>query len=327
MMKAILAVSWFVTLSAILSAGGAAQKQDALPGAGSPYLGQRPPGVKGELFAPGIVSTPNLEHSRVSFSPDAMELFWAVVPITAGRHDSDDQNIWHVRLTDGRWPAPAKLSLPQPVTRAPALSADGTILYYLSPSSTGDREGGVPEEQVWEMRREGSGWGAPKPSALPLRCPPGSMVMSFCLAGDGDLYFDVGGPGPDGRWSWRIYLSAFKDGRYLAPVPLGDGVNEGTINQCPFVAPDESYLIFSSNREGGLGAWDLYICFRGEDGRWRRPMNLGASVNSESQERFPSVSPDGKYLFFLRPNGETRDDVFWADAALIDSLRDECTKK
>ena len=37
--------------------------------------------------------------------------------------------------------------------------------------------------------------------------------------------------------------------------------------------------------------------------------------------RFPNVSPDGKYLFFTRDNGDRRDDVYWMDAGIIDELR------
>jgi len=286
------------------------------------FFGQKPPGIKSELFAPGLVSTANMEHGRVVFSPDATELFWTVVPVAAGRHDTEEQNIWSVRMTGERLSAPAKLLLPQPVNRAPALSPDGTVLYYLSPDPRAEMKGGVPVEQLWEAKREADGWATPKLSELPLPTEPGKMVMSFCLAGDGDLYFDLGGPGASGKWEWRIYVSSFENGRYLKPALLGDGINEGTINQGPFVPPDESYLVFSSNREGGSGAWDLYISFRSEDGRWSRPVNMGASINSESQERFPSVSPDGKYFFFARPNEDRMDDIFWVDAGIIGKLRD-----
>ena len=300
--------------------GGPAKESDS-------YFGQKPPGIKSELFAPGLVSTANLEHGRLVFSPDGTELFWAVVPVTTGQHDTEEQNIWHARMTNGRWSAPAKLLLPQPINRAPALSQDGTVLYYLSPDPRAGQGGGVPVEQLWEVKREAEGWGTPKLSELPLPKVPGKMVMSFCLAGNGDLYFDLGGPGAGGKWGWQVYVSSLKDGRFLEPTLLGNGINDGTINQGPFVPPDESYLIFSSNREGGIGAWDLYISFKGEDGRWGRPVNMGVSINSESQDRFPSVSPDGKYLFFARPNGDRMDDMFWVDAGIIGKLRGESRSK
>lgn len=44
----------------------------------------------------------------------------------------------------------------------------------------------------------------------------------------------------------------------------------------PFIAPDESCLIFSSNRPGGYGSNDLYISFRNDNDTWTAPRNMGA---------------------------------------------------
>ena len=48
---------------------------------------------------------------------------------------------------------------------------------------------------------------------------------------------------------------------------------------------------------------------------------MGPAVNTESQERFPSVSPDGKYIFFARHMPETYSDIFWTDAKIIKELK------
>jgi hypothetical protein len=50
-------------------------RQNDFPALSGPYLGQKPPGLTPEIFAPGVVSTPMNEHSPAAFSPDGTELF------------------------------------------------------------------------------------------------------------------------------------------------------------------------------------------------------------------------------------------------------------
>ena len=46
------------------------------------YLGQTPPGDTPVVFAPGIVSTPIIEHSAPTFSRDGKEIYWSVIKIS-----------------------------------------------------------------------------------------------------------------------------------------------------------------------------------------------------------------------------------------------------
>jgi hypothetical protein len=65
----------------------------------------------------------------------------------------------------------------------------------------------------------------------------------------------------------RVFVrSEFKEGSYSEPEPLGSEINSNNYEGPPYVAPDESYMIFSSFGAGGYGLCDLYISFRGEDG-------------------------------------------------------------
>ncbi|MBN1363231.1 MAG: PD40 domain-containing protein [Syntrophaceae bacterium] len=97
----------------------------------------------------------------------------------------------------------------------------------------------------------------------------------------------------------------------LPPTINAPGDN---LNWTPFIAPDESCLIFCSNG-------DLYICFRKPDGSWTDRVNLGEPINSKERERFPVVSPDGKYLFFTRWTPDHDEDVFWVSAGIIGKLK------
>lgn len=65
----------------------------------------------------------------------------------------------------------------------------------------------------------------------------------------------------------------------------------------PAVSPDGRMLIFASNKKGGAGGFDLYICKRRADGKWMPPENMGNLINTEGDELFPFLA-DEKKLFF-----------------------------
>ena len=54
---------------------------------------------------------------------------------------------------------------------------------------------------------------------------------------------------------------------------------------------------------------------------------MGESINTTNQERFPYVSPDGKYLFFTRRNNPNKDDIWWVSTKIIKKLKDKIMGK
>jgi hypothetical protein len=103
-------------------------------------------------------------------------------------------------------------------------------------------------------------------------------------------------------------------------VTAGDRINSELREFCPFVARDESYLMFARTVPEERGRSDLFNSFRDADGTWTEPVNMGDTVNSLHNETSPVVTPDGRYLFFLRVSPDVND-VTWVDAHLIDELR------
>ena len=88
-----------------------------------------------------------------------------------------------------------------------------------------------------------------------------------------------------------------------------------------FCGTDESYIIWDDQRENGYGDSDLYISFRQQDNSWGPAINLGDKINTEFEDAYGSVSPDGKYFFFHRSYGGDKADIFWVDAKTIFSLK------
>ena len=108
------------------------------------------------------------------------------------------------------------------------------------------------------------------------------------------------------------------------PEALGGMINgEHSWESQPSVTPDGSVLFFASNRQGGLGGIDIWRCRRLKNGDWSRPENMGASVNTAGNEKFPFVAADGHTLYFLSDGwqGFGGYDVYFVDLADPDGGR------
>ncbi len=82
--------------------------------------------------------------------------------------------------------------------------------------------------------------------------------------------------------------------------PLGGNVNGSrTWESQPSVSSDGRWLYFASNRKGGMGGTDIWRCHRLPNGDWSRAENLGSSVNTVGNERFPFLHADGRSLYFV----------------------------
>ncbi len=302
-----------LALSAILVlgfglAGIQAQHAQTFTDLKGDYLGQRPPGESPLVFARGIVSTDDREHWAPRFSPDGNEVFWWSI-----RQDSDEKWLdFHktMRRVGGQWTAPEK----SPFDDAPIYSSDGKRLYFAS-----KKEG----DDLTFVEKQGNGWSKPKSVGLVTRFPEVRFAYFPSIARNGTLYFM--GYHEGARINLGIYRAELLKGEYAKPELLPPAINtpgDSILNWTPYIAPDESYLIFCSRRITPADDFgDLYVCFRQPDGSWTDPVSLGAPINTKELERFPCVSPDGKYLFFTRDTPGHDEDVYWVSSAIIGKLK------
>jgi len=284
----------------------------------APFLGQSPPGPIPQRFAPGIVNTGAIEINGV-FSPDGRTFFFS-------REIEGVFAIFRSELGNKGWTAPAPMDVYADGARALAvdmtMTTDGKSLYFLGQHAR-EGEGGPPGLDIWVLRRDGETW---KPAELVP--PPVSTEFPESypvVVGDGSLYFSSQRTG--GFGGYDIYRAQrLQDGGFREPVNLGPSINTEFHEGDTFVAPDESYLILSSRRPGGLGQNDLYVSFRGPDGGWSEPENLGPAINSDQTDFCPMVTPDGKYLFFSRRTGASWEEasegeIFWVDIDVIERFK------
>jgi len=90
-----------------------------------PYLGQTPPGLTPEIFAPGIVSTDFYHHCSPSISPDGKEIYWAMAPLDAMRQ------IYFSKWKDDRWTKAENLGNEFSEATCPYVSPEGKYLFFL----------------------------------------------------------------------------------------------------------------------------------------------------------------------------------------------------
>lgn len=128
--------------------------------------------------------------------------------------------------------------------------------------------------------------------------------------------------------SGNLYYSRLIKGKYESPQKMSKAINAGLYKAHPFVAPDESYLMWDAEKKGKHGA-DMYISFRQKDGSWGDPINMGDKINTGAYEQGAKLTPDGKYLFFWRGDEKPKEDgstywrgnPYWVDAKIIETLR------
>lgn len=314
------------------------------PAPAGPYLGQTPPGRQARLFAPGVVNT-GMFTRDLAVSPDGREIYFSIV---VGLNKLS--TIAVTRLVDGRWTAPEvvpQLGLPGSSSIEPCISPDGRRLYFSSNRPAPGKKEDSHDFDIWVMDREGEGWGQPVNLGEPINSRKGEYFPS--LTRDGTLYFTAPCPQGGAECIWR---SRPHEGHFQRPEKLPPEVNAGTDRFNAFVAPDESYVIVPTyGMPDSRGGVDYYVTFHNVDGSWTPPVNLGDAVNSRDENEYSaSVSPDGKYLFFMSarmpaiadmpapltlaflrrlrdtaPNGKPA--VYWIDASVITDIRASTSRR
>lgn len=248
------------------------------------------------VFAPGVISGP-ANNSAPAFAPDGKTVYFT-------RGNGSDYDILVSHLDAKGWSEPQIAPFSgQWRDLEPAMAPDGSYLIFASsrPATAGSAPpdgswSGQPHPgrggNLWRVARKGAGWG--EPQRLPDAVNRSGNVFSPSIAANGDLYFmDAVGEG----MHFRLFMSALKDGVYQPPVALPFTAGEwGGVDAA--VAPDESFLVYSSNRPPTPDKQqDLFIVFR-KDGVWGEPQHLPDSINALSPSIEARLGPDGHSLYF-----------------------------
>lgn len=294
-----------VAVLAFLSSGVEAGRQEPFPRLQGPYLGQKPPGMVPQPFAPGIITTDGEEGSSGFALNGTAFLFQKFL--------SGACRTYITRLKDGIWTAPELIPFWETMVHNGdfAISSDDKTMLYQVKTETDP----MLASDIWKAEIRADGWGEGAPLPPPINTPDDESFASDTP--DGTVYFFSNRRGGKGRFD--LYMCPFRDGSRGEAVNL-ESLNTESNEWDPFIAPDESYLIFCSTKPGGLGRDDIYIAFRGADGRWGPAKNMGGEVNSPGSENRPYVTRDGRYFFFTSTRNGSRD-TFWVRADYLERFK------
>ena len=198
-----------------------------------------------------------------------------------------------------------KSEVASPWIGRPVISPDGETMHL------GDRY----------LKRTETGWSQLQSLEPPIVSNDSMYIMRLSSSVNGTFYFDTY---KENDLTFPIRYSRFIDGKHEEPIALPKTINTGTFLSHPFIAPDESYLLFDAKREDGFGDSDIYISFKQKDGTWGNAINLGDKINTGAWEASASITPDGKYLFFSRNVGSDdfeNVDIFWVSSKVLQELR------
>ena len=297
--------------------GAGCAKRDEFSVFKGPYLGQEPPGTSPRIFAPQIFSKSQPDWAfDATFAPGGNEFYFTM-------HDRDAglDKMMSMKKLGKRWTRPVPVSFnSEHNNHNLCISPDGGSIYYRSwrplPGST------LPEDRpyLWFVRRMKSGWSEPHP----IKCGDAYYrASSPGVARDGTLYFAH--RSEETKCQSDIYRSRFVDGSYAVPENLGSRINTEYLEGDLCVAPDASFMIVSCwDRPDNNGESDLYISFRRNDGSWTPLDNVGGPINTKNNENCPTLSPDGKYFFYMsvETDGDTpKCSTHWVSTRILDRLR------
>ncbi|MHC4500882.1 MAG: hypothetical protein ACYS21_17420 [Planctomycetota bacterium] len=198
-----------------------------------------------------------------------------------------------------------------------SISSDGLSLYFDS-----DRPGGYGKTDIWVATREtiNDPWG--EPVNLGPTVNSSKIDWDVYISFDGlELYFRSHRPGGYGGGDIWVAKRQTKDEPWGVPVNLGSTVNSSTHEDYPSITGDGLEMHFCSyNRPGGYGSWDLWVTTRESIvDPWKQPVNLGATINSSSDDGTPSISFDGRILFFssIQSSGFGSHDLYMTTRATL----------
>lgn len=265
------------------------------------YLGQKVPNEVPEVFAPNIISGKGRLHTFPAFSNDNKEIYWMLIPPQIMTMNEKSQG----------WTIPVKADFSNGSNnQAPFVAHDGKI-YFASAKTSGN--GSL---DIWYVNKSDSGYSLPINIGRKVNSSNAESMPS--VSGKNTLFYAGNFEGK--LYNRGIYYSRFENGEYQTPVALPEQINinnKNNLDYTPFIATDESYLLFCSNRQNpSQELCHIYISYKDKNGEWGIPIDLSLKMNFHESSKFPYVSPDNKFLFF-----SSGDNIYWVDSEIIKVIR------
>lgn len=255
------------------------------------------PGNNPVIFAKDIVSQKFSKETTCSMAPNYTEFYFSRKSSEEG---SSNPVIWVTRMINDSWSTPEKVSFAS-IHRDfnPFITLDNQYILFYRMEKYPDKDN---RNGTWYSRRTDDGWSEPQ-----------FLVDEYCVTtSDFETFFySVSDNGqPDNIKQFTLDNNNVSD-----KILLPGKVNSDSLDVHPVISPNGDFIIFDSLRPGGYTRGDMYVSFLLEDGTWSDAINLGEKINLGEHGQ-PSISPDGKYLFFA-----SNEDIWWVSLDILDALK------
>ncbi|WP_299185324.1 sialidase family protein [uncultured Aquimarina sp.] len=218
------------------------------------------------------------------------------------------ENIYISNKNNGKWSEPkiASFSDPKYSDADPFLTKKGDRIYFISERPTSQNDENT-DWNIWYANNENGMWGKPKPLPEPINSKEFDEYF-FSISDKGNAFFSSNRA--DGQGSFDIYtVKVLDNNTFSEPKNVGRPLSTEKYEFDPYISNDESFIIFSINENGNSS---LYYSYRNKKNNWTEPQNLGDQINITNQDFAPSLSKDGKFIFYSN-NGKLK----WVSSEII----------
>lgn len=271
------------------------------------------PGIEPKIFAASLIAPSNEYVGYCAFSPDGNELYYAqtndqwsvsrIIRISA--NDLTRKEL--LLLKDNRYEG------------EPFLTRDGNTMYFMAVLPP--KNGQMWHADQYRATRNSDGWC--RVERLDSIINTAASEWHVTVTDSNIVYFTSERLEGTSALHGDIYRAEVYDNTFRNCVKLPAPINSDFNDSDPLIAPDESFLIFHSNRPGGFGEHDLYVAFR-ENGIWSNPVNMGPKINSNGWEMAPTLTPDGKYLLYTHRDAlvtHVPSRIWWVSTSVLEKYR------
>ena len=250
------------------------------------YLGEYPPTDTPVLFKPELIPDKQLAHAGI-FTPDMTEYYY-----TLSNESFSQFTVMYIRKSGDNWTVPKEALFNSIyLEHGVHFTVDGLWVYFSStrPIETG---GSSSNWHIWRSKKIQNSWS--KAEWVKIPGMEGKSTSHPSLTRSGRMYFHSYNPDFS---DMALFVTEPINGVFQKANKVIFPENENHNTLTPFVAQDESYLLFEKKFDDFL---ETYISYR-HNGDWQLPKWLADNVNTQNLGN-PYITPDGLYMFYASGN-------------------------
>ena len=179
----------------------------------------------------------------------------------------------------------------------PIISPDGKSLYFDRKNHPENTKGTYDNDDIWMTTLNGNDWSEPLRLPEPLNNKNHNYVCS--VTPDGNALFLGNVYEKDGSASGGVSISYRTEDGWSFPeaLEIDQYINMNEYSEFS-MANNRKVLIMSIETPESFGDRDIYVSFADDAGKWSKPMNIGARINTAATELTPFLASDNRTLYF-----------------------------